>query len=498
MAGLARPVERAPVPRPARCAAAGQPLRSGRIPERAGGERTGCVASPSIRRSRTEVTPREDLRRSPSSLSSPVGRLRGLRQAQKAPKNSLSRPAAIFRLRVGCRTLRGIPLASRNFRLFLAFRASTRSLLFAPYIFYFMTDVRGMTATQYGALQAIYYWAVMATEVPSGVVADRLGRKWTLALGALVNGAGCWIFALSHDFATFALGEVLFALGTAMISGADSAMLFDSLAAEKRETEYARAEGGGQVVWLGITAIGMPLTDYFLVRPWGPEPAYWITGALSFLGVVAAARMVEPPRVRSSSAREITAGALSDVAKVPGVLRLMVYSVGVFLLLRISIVSFYNPALDANGVPVHFYGTTLAVVNVAGAIAAWKTATWLARYGERAAMLAMPLSILVMFGGMIALRAPAAALLFCIQGAVFGAYPLVTRAILNRLVRGADRRATVLSIESMACRVGMGLMALLAGWALDRYSFDAAVAITVAIACIPFVFLPLLRRAAAL
>jgi predicted MFS family arabinose efflux permease len=110
----------------------------------------------------------------------------------------------------------------------------------------------------------------------------------------------------------------------------------------------------------------------------------------------------------------------------------------------------------------------------------------------------MPLSILVMFGGLMVFRAPAMALLFCIQGAVFGAYPLVTRAILNRLVRGADRRATVLSIESMVCRVGMGLMALLAGWALDVYSLNSAMAITVGIACIPFAFLPLLRRAAPL
>ena len=50
----------------------------------------------------------------------------------------------------------------------------------------------------------------------------------------------------------------------------------------------------------------------------------------------------------------------------------------------------------------------------------------------------------------------------------------------------------------MACRVGMGLMALLAGWAIDQYALNTALAITVAAACIPFVFLPLLRRTAPL
>ncbi|MEM8883624.1 MAG: MFS transporter [Planctomycetota bacterium] len=385
-------------------------------------------------------------------------------------------------------------LARRNFRLFLGFRGSTRTLLFAPYIFYFLTVERGVSATEYGWLQLIYYWTVMATEVPSGVVADRIGRKWTLALGAFTQGTGCWAFALGDTFSMLVVGEVFFAFSTALVSGADSAMLYDSFAAEKRETEYARAEGAGQALWLGVSAIGLPLTDYFVVRHHGAEPTYWLTGGFAFLGVVAALAMVEPPRVRRSSAREITSAALSDVAQVPGILRLILYSVGVFLLLRIAIVSFFNPVLEENGVPLHLYGTLLAIVNVVGALTAWRADRWLTRYGERPALLAMPISMLVMFGLLMVFRAPAAGLLFCIQGAVFGAYPLVTRTLLNRMVRNADRRATVLSIESMACRIGMGLIALLAGWALDHHSLNAALALAVGASCLPFLLLPLLPR----
>jgi len=351
-----------------------------------------------------------------------------------------------------------------------------------------------MTATQYGALQLIYYWVVMAAEVPSGVIADRLGRRHTLVLGALFNGLGCWTFALSHDCLTFTVGEVLFALGTALISGADSAMLYDSLAAEQRESEYARAEGAGQMIWLVLTAIGMPLTDRLIVAYHGPTPAYWITGALSFVGLVSALFMIEPPREKSASALEITKGAIGDVVRVPGIMRLIVYSIGVFLLLRIAIVSFFNPVLEANGVRPDWYGTVLAIVNVAGAITAWRAAAWLQKYGERACLLAMPLSIIVMFLALMVVRAPAAALLFCIQGAVFGAYPLITRSILNRLVRNSERRATVLSIESMACRLGMGLLALLAGWALEVYSLNASIALALGAACLPFMALRFVRR----
>ena len=68
--------------------------------------------------------------------------------------------------------------------------------------------------------------------------------------------------------------------------------------------------------------------------------------------------------------REITVGAWRDVIKIPGIARLIVYSIGVFALLRATIVNFFHPALAGAGVPVHFYGTVLAVVNVVGALAA--------------------------------------------------------------------------------------------------------------------------------
>lgn len=380
-------------------------------------------------------------------------------------------------------------------RLFLAYRATTRALLFAPYILYFVCNVRGMSFAEYSLLQGLYYLVVVVAEVPSGVVADRLGRKATLLLGALVNAAGCFAFAAAHDMLVFVAGEILFALGTALVSGADSALLYDSLAADNREHEYPRAEGAAQASWLILTAVGLPLTDRFLVRGGDPVLAYWFTGAFSLVGAACAAFLVEPPVERRLSTREITLGALRDVVSIPGILRMVLYSVGVFALLRAAIVMFFNPALEAARVPVNWFGTTLAVVNIVGAVTAWKAHRWLERFGERAVLAAMPLSLIVMVAALIAFKMPAAALLFCIQGAVFGAYPLTTRSILNRLVPGAERRATTLSIESLACRIAFVPLVLFSGWGLEHLGLDGALAATTGLACLPFLVMWLLPRA---
>ena len=60
----------------------------------------------------------------------------------------------------------------------------------------------------------------------------------------------------------------------------------------------------------------------------------------------------------------------------------------------------------------------------------------------------MPVALVMMYAPALASQ-PAAAL-FQVQGAVFGAYPVAMRSLLNRLVPTPERRATVLSVESMA------------------------------------------------
>jgi len=380
-------------------------------------------------------------------------------------------------------------LATRNVRLMLAFRGTTRAIMFAPYIAVFMVGVRGLSWTQYGAMQLIYYWVVMAFEVPSGVIADRLGRKTTLVLGAAVNAIGCFLFASAHDLATFAAGEVFFALGTALISGADSAMIFDSLAAEGREAEYPRAEGATQAVWLGATAIGLPLTDLFLVRDGDPVLAYWLTGALSILGIVAALAMKEPPVGKRLSTRDITVGAIREVLHRAPIRRIILYSVGVFILLRAAIVIFFNPVLAASGVPINRFGTVLAGVNVVGVVTAVTAHRLLGRFGERAALVAMPVALLVMFAFLAVVRVPAVAAVFCLQGAVFGAYPLIVRPILNRHVSSSARRATTISLESMACRIAFGFVVAGAGYSMDLLSLEITIALTAALGCLPLVAL---------
>jgi predicted MFS family arabinose efflux permease len=139
-----------------------------------------------------------------------------------------------------------------------------------------------------------------------------------------------------------------------------------------------------------------------------------------------------------------------------------------------------------------FYGTILAAMNLVGAVAALRTHRWLLR-GEKTVVVLVPGALLFLFL-LAPLGALAAAALFFVQGAAFGLYPVLTRHLLNRLVPSARRRATILSLDSLACRVAFSPMAVFAGWALGHTGLDTALVATAALACVPILSIPLLRR----
>ena len=64
-----------------------------------------------------------------------------------------------------------------------------------------------------------------------------------MILGAIFCFFGFLIISLSFSFWYFIIGEIILGIGSSFISGADSAILYDSLAESKKENEYTKVEG---------------------------------------------------------------------------------------------------------------------------------------------------------------------------------------------------------------------------------------------------------------
>jgi len=101
----------------------------------------------------------------------------------------------------------------------------------------------GLNPTQIFTVQAAYALSILFMEIPSGYLADVIGRKRTMMLGSLFLPAGLLIYVGFGSFVPFVIAEFVVAVANSMRSGADSALLYDSLLMIDQKGRYHHTEG---------------------------------------------------------------------------------------------------------------------------------------------------------------------------------------------------------------------------------------------------------------
>jgi MFS family permease len=132
------------------------------------------------------------------------------------------------------------PYAARNLRLLNAFNFLKSLQFFGAVAVPFFHDWAGLDYARMFTLEAFFVFSVFVLEIPTGVVADRFGRKWSLALGGAITSAAFILFGLFRSYPVYMAAEFLCAAGFSLFSGADRALLYDTLVAHGRESEGAR------------------------------------------------------------------------------------------------------------------------------------------------------------------------------------------------------------------------------------------------------------------
>lgn len=160
-----------------------------------------------------------------------------------------------------------------------------------PVVVLFYQD-NGMGMHEIFLLKAIYSVAIVVMEIPSGWMADIWGRKKTLILGGMLSSAGIFMYIFSFDFWAFAIAEIILGVGHSFVSGADSAMLFDSLKAKNKSDQYVKQEG--RITSAGNFAEAIAgIAGGFLAAISLRTPFYFQFG-VSLIAIPAALTLVEP------------------------------------------------------------------------------------------------------------------------------------------------------------------------------------------------------------
>jgi MFS family permease len=123
----------------------------------------------------------------------------------------------------------------------------------------------GISFFQVMILQSFFTFSVFLLEVPTGAIADHLGRKISLAAGSFTAGLAAFTYSLYPNFWLFMFAEFLFALALALISGADQAMVYDSLKEMKKEKTSKKVLGTWNSSGLAALGIAAPVGSLIAV-----------------------------------------------------------------------------------------------------------------------------------------------------------------------------------------------------------------------------------------
>lgn len=365
-----------------------------------------------------------------------------------------------------------------NIQRFYLFRLLVHLQFWMPIWVIYLLDERGLSLQQVTFMDAPFFLALVLAEVPTGAIADRYGRRLSLALGTLCNAVAVLVFAMAHTFPLLLLSYVTWGVALTLYSGADAAFVYDSLRALGRTGDYAKVIGRGQaavtVGTLAGTIIGAPLAGLTnLVFP------IVISSVMLFAAFAVTLAMHEPPRRDASEEDAIgylegirraarVAWELPELRTLTALMALLLGAGGVLFI-------FTQPFLDRHGVAVGNLGWFIIpgqLLSIASALLVHRIAT---PAGIRRALALAPLCMIFATGVLGAFDTLWAFAVVPLNSAIYASLHPLTSNYTNARV-GSGQRATVLSLQNLCVSVTAALVEPIGGVIAHAQGLQAAYA----------------------
>lgn len=348
-------------------------------------------------------------------------------------------------------------------------------MLIMPIVVLFYQD-NGLGMQEVFILQAIYSVAIVVLEIPSGYFADALGRKTTLIIGSVLGFMGYLVYSLSFGFWGFLVAEVVLGFGQSLISGADSALLYDTLLQHKREKDYMKHEG--RMISVGNFAEALAGIAGGLLAAISLRYPYYFQSLIAFAAVPAAFTLYEPKiygvAVKMSFAKIIgvVKFALIDSKR----LRWNILYSSIVGASTLTMAWFVQPWFIKVDLPVTMFGVLWTLLNLSVGITALFAYKLERFFGVKPTVVGFSFVLAIGFFG--------AAFTESLWGLIFlfifymarGVATPVLKDYINRIT-SSDVRATVLSVRNFVIRIIFALWGPFYGWYIDAFSLQGAIAI---------------------
>lgn len=179
---------------------------------------------------------------------------------------------------------------TRNIKLFQIMSLFAGMIFSVPIWVSFYTRI--VNFTQLGLLSALAFGVTTLLELPTGALADLIGRKKTMMLGFFLFGLIDVVVGFASNITMLLVIFIISGIADALISGSDVALFFDSLKELGKEKSFTKRSVKNGVIFRSSLIVGTLLSGY-LYRIFIPLP-YILMGLTRFIIVIIIYQMVEP------------------------------------------------------------------------------------------------------------------------------------------------------------------------------------------------------------
>ena len=309
---------------------------------------------------------------------------------------------------------------------------------------------RGLSLFEIGIMESIFHITSFTMEIPTGMIADLYGRKFSRLLGRLATVLAFLIMLFSHSTILFALSFIIQALGYNLESGAGEALIYDSMKEIGEEEKYIKVKGKTEVFFQIASVFSLLLGGYLGTLDY--RYVYITAIIFSSIAFFEALTFKEPTigKVKHldspiSTCKNQLKESL-DALKMDKRIIFLIIASEIFATFVTTEFFYIQNLLKSQGQSEFQIGLLLSSSSLAAALVAVHTYKLEVRFKFKKLLIILSASGIAAFWGMTTpLIVPSFILITVVESIMF----IVMGNYINKLIK-SEQRATLLSLQSMA------------------------------------------------
>lgn len=349
----------------------------------------------------------------------------------------------------------------RNLFLYNVYMTFSEPLFWGPILVSAMISLGHMSLQEIFIMESIMLAIVFALEIPSGSIADIIGPRKSILLGRILLIACYFFFAFMQNPLMVWIGNILWAVGYSLESGANESILYEALDGNGDKEQYEKYYGKSVARRIGLIAFTSLLVSPLAI--WGMRVPLVASVPFIVIPFFAMLFFKEHPKERHAYNAKLHLDTIKKgvlfVIKSKEIRWIIALSVIIGTVSKVWFFT-YNAYFELTDIPLTLFGVIFFAINVV----AWGFSNYAdsikSRFGEEKPLVLMYVVMTVPIVLMGIFVHPAMVIMVLLPNFARGFFRPLMSGYLNKRI-GDEARSTVLSTSSSITELAKfaGLMA---------------------------------------